>query len=98
MRCDPVVPKTVGERVTLLRRRRGMTKQELAERAGLHRNTVSNIENERLVKPPDDETVSALAAVLGVRPEDLRPTPPTEGDADDDGGGAVPGVPVEEVG
>jgi transcriptional regulator with XRE-family HTH domain len=38
------MPPTLGERVLLMRRRRGLTQRELAERAGINKNTISRLE------------------------------------------------------
>jgi transcriptional regulator with XRE-family HTH domain len=46
--------------------------------------------------PDPGEAEEKLAQIRKILDEPV--SPPTEGDADDDGGGAVPGVPVEEVG
>jgi transcriptional regulator with XRE-family HTH domain len=46
--------------------------------------------------PDPGEAEEKLAQIRKILDEPV--SPPTEGDADDDGGGAVPGVPVEGVG
>lgn len=58
-----------GARVRDLRHRRGWSQEDLAERAGLHRNYVGGIE--RGERNPALDNIWALADALGVRPEDL---------------------------
>lgn len=65
---------TLGERILLLAHRKRMSLGKLAAKADVHRNTVSNIINERLVDPPGQETIAAIAEALGVTPEELNPT------------------------
>lgn len=63
----------IGQRTRKLREERGLIQKELADRAGLARNTVARIEQGRLA--PSATTVSKLADALGVRPGDLFETP-----------------------
>jgi transcriptional regulator with XRE-family HTH domain len=56
-----------------VRGRAGMSQQELAEKAGVERATISNLENrKRAAQPP---TISKLAEALGVDEEDLISAP-----------------------
>ncbi len=52
-----------------LRRERGLTQEQLAERSGLDLASVGRIE--RAVRDPGVRTVARLAQGLGVRPADL---------------------------
>ena len=52
--------------LTAVREAAGLTKKELAQRAGLSRETVSRIET--LKRPAEPATVRALAAALKVEP------------------------------
>lgn len=58
-----------GARLRKLRRERGMTQEELAERSGYHPTHVANIERGRNL--PSLEAVFRLARALGVPPADL---------------------------
>ena len=61
----------VGAKVRELREERGWLQDELAERSGLARNTISRIEMGRL--SPTVDSVTALAGALSVEPGDLFP-------------------------
>lgn len=56
--------------VTEARERKGWKQNELAERAGLDKGTVSRIEAGEIVNPSND-TVKKLERALGVRPGTL---------------------------
>ena len=56
--------KETIRRLVLLREHRGMTMRQLADAAGLHENTISNIEHG--LKHPRIETLAMLADALGV--------------------------------
>ncbi len=60
---DPVL-SSFGLRVSALRRVRGFSQEELAERAGLHRTYISGIE--RGARNVGLRGVAALARALGV--------------------------------
>jgi transcriptional regulator with XRE-family HTH domain len=55
---------TLGKRVRELREQRGLSQEQLAERAGLHWTYVSGIERGR--RNPGLNTLGALAKALGV--------------------------------
>lgn len=57
--------------VTKLRKERGLSQEEFADAAGLHRTYVSGIE--RGVRNPTVTIVAKLARGLGVAPADLLP-------------------------
>ena len=57
------------EKLRELRRRRVLTMQELAEKAGVGRNTIWRLEHGVMGAQP--RTVRKLAAALGVQPEEL---------------------------
>jgi transcriptional regulator with XRE-family HTH domain len=60
-----------GERLRLLRTAKGMSQEQLADAAGLHRTHVSLIEcNRRSVRL---ESLERLAKALGVEPGELVP-------------------------
>ncbi len=55
---------TIGERLMIYRKRAGLTKKELAERAGISVSTVTKYEND--ISNPDHEILSRMAIVLNV--------------------------------
>ena len=55
-----------------LRRRRVLTMEELAEKAGVGRNTIWRLEHEVMGAQP--RTIRKLAKALGVEPEELVKT------------------------
>lgn len=60
---------TTSDRVRELRQARNLYQQELADKAGVSRQTVVNLENGRHV--PDTSTLSKLARALDVPVGDL---------------------------
>lgn len=71
----------------LMRQRRiaRLTQRELAEKAGLHPETVSRLERGATTGSPEAETLRRLATALDMTPEALFPEvlgpPPAEGQA-----------------
>lgn len=66
-------PKTIlGENVRRRRLAAGLSQEELAERAGLHRTYVSSIE--RGQRNVAVENIYAIAEALGCTPGDLLPS------------------------
>jgi len=61
-----------AEKLKELRRRRVLTMEELAEKAGVGRNTVWRLEHGVMGAQP--HTVRKLAKALGVEPEELVKT------------------------
>ncbi len=57
------------ERLRVLRRQRVLTMEELAQKAGVGRNTVWRLEHGVMGAQP--RTIRKLAAALGVQPEEL---------------------------
>lgn len=55
----------LAKNVRLLRGNHGLSQQDLAERAGVHINTVKNIENSKMDSNPRLKTIESLACVLG---------------------------------
>jgi transcriptional regulator with XRE-family HTH domain len=60
-----------GRRVKELRRARGWTKRELAERAQMHDSYVGKVENGTLRRPPSAEVIRRMADALGVSEGEL---------------------------
>ena len=61
---------TLGQRILLSRRDLDLNQEDLADRAGVSRPYISNIERGYLTNPTID-AVQAIAGALGVRPEYL---------------------------
>ncbi len=57
-------PQVLGKRIRDLRKQTGLTQQELATRAGLHRPNLARVENGR--HHPNSDTLTRIAAGLGV--------------------------------
>ena len=67
----------LGERLRLFRERRGLTLQEVADRSGLSRSYISEIENGK--KQPSIKALEALTAALNVSLDALMPEGDTDG-------------------
>ncbi len=67
MNYDPLYKK-LGERIEELRRKRGLTQEELAEKAGLHRAYFWDIERGRNISI---KTAYDIARALGIKLKDL---------------------------
>lgn len=61
--------KTFGQAVRSLRLARGLTQEELAEKASLHVNSISFVE--RGLTPPALDTICSIADALGVQVSEL---------------------------
>jgi len=61
---------SAGSRLRELREKRELTQEQLAELAGMHRNSVYNLEK-GISKEISGENAEALAAALGVKPREL---------------------------
>jgi len=59
----------IGDRLKALRIEQALTQKELAEKAGVTRNTVARLE--RCENEPHMPTVRKIAAALGVHPREL---------------------------
>lgn len=55
---------SIGENIRLNRDKVGMTQDELAEKAGISRNYISDLENNRYI--PSVKTLSKIAKVLNM--------------------------------
>lgn len=62
--------ESIGERVARYRKERGISAQALADRSGLTRAIITNIESGRRSDPTVSQLI-AIALVLGVSPADL---------------------------
>lgn len=68
MATMPVMVK-IGDRLKELRMERALTQQELGERAGIGKNTVNRLEQDKT--DPRPSTLRKLAASLEVSPTEL---------------------------
>lgn len=63
------IRKKFGDKVRELRRVKGLSQEELAFRAGVHRNYLGGIE--RGERNPALDNIAAIAKALGVNPSEL---------------------------
>jgi transcriptional regulator with XRE-family HTH domain len=63
------IAKACGERVRELRRAKGLSQEELADLAGLHRTYLGGIE--RGERNPSLKNIAAISKALGVRLSEL---------------------------
>ena len=61
---------TMGQIIKKLRKGRGFTQEELAEKSGVSRTTISNLENDSN-KTVNTRTLNKIASALGVKLESL---------------------------
>lgn len=61
--------KAMAKRMSKIRKEKGMTQAQLAEKAGLTNNYISNIETQHSI--PSLETLVKICAALEVTPNDL---------------------------
>ena len=69
-------PSTMGKRIAQLRRNKGFTQEQLAEKVGVSAQAVSKWEND--ISSPDISIIPSLAATLGVTTDELLGTKPIE--------------------
>ena len=63
------IKNLLGKRIKEIRKKRGLTQERLAERAGIEAPSLSNIENGKIY--PNNETLEKLSDALNVRPYEL---------------------------
>lgn len=63
----------IATRLRTARRVRGLTQEQLAERAGVHRNTIQNLEADRFTRVPAFriDVMIAVAHALDIQPAEL---------------------------
>ena len=66
--------EAIGERLRRLRKKSGLSQEQLAEKIGVHNNTISRWETE--IDTPKTLHIKALAKALGVSEADLLNEPP----------------------
>ncbi len=62
--------ETFGKILKLIRREKGVSQRELAEKVGVDFSYISKVENDRL-PPPAADTIVKIASVLDIPSEDL---------------------------
>lgn len=63
--------KRIGRNVSALRRQRGMTQEQLAEKMGVETSFIGQIEAPNMAKSISLDTLFRLARALGVPPAEL---------------------------
>lgn len=66
-----MVERSLGQRISEERARRGMLQRDLAAKLDKASSWVSNLENGKLASPPDAETMRRIEEVLGIPEEDV---------------------------
>ena len=74
------MPETIGERLRRLRKKAGLTQEQLAEAIGVHLNTVCLWEKGEYT--PKTQSIKALAKALGVSEADLLNDSPQQHSGD----------------
>lgn len=69
-------PATIGKRIAMLRKEKGMTQEQLAERVGVSPQAVSKWEND--ISCPDISLLPQLAEILGTTTDELLGARPIE--------------------
>lgn len=80
--ADDVSP--IGAAVRRVRADKGLTQQELAERAGLHKTQITELELGK--RPPTVKTLAAILAALEVTWSEFGPVVDSEWELHDQGG------------
>lgn len=62
--------KTFGQTLRELRRSKGISQRELADKIGVDFSYISKVENDRL-PPPAADTIQKICDVLGILPDEL---------------------------
>ena len=70
---DEMLYRTIGKLVRYERKRAGLTQHQLAERAGLTRTSITNLESGN--QQVRVHTLFGIAEALGVLPQQLLPLP-----------------------
>jgi transcriptional regulator with XRE-family HTH domain len=68
--AQPPLATPLARRLRELRQARGLTQRELADKSGIHRGTLQDLELSRVARPRQ-HIIDALADALGVEPNDL---------------------------
>lgn len=63
------IAKSVGKKIRIIRKRKGMSQEEVADVVGVHVSTLGRIE--RGESNPPIQTINKIAQALKVRPREL---------------------------
>lgn len=74
--------KTLGQKISNLRKQRGWTQQELAEKISVHSNHITRLERDKM--KPSSGTLTQLVEVFSISPEELIDTQPSFQDLSQD--------------
>lgn len=66
-----VISKKVGKKIKTIRRQKGFTQEEVADKSGMHVSTLGRIE--RGESNPPLQTLNKIAQVLRVKPKEILP-------------------------
>ncbi len=66
-----VISKKVGKKIMAIRRQKGFTQEEVADKSGMHVSTLGRIE--RGESNPPLQTLNKIAQVLRVKPKEILP-------------------------
>ena len=65
------IGSTLGDKIARLRKQRGWTQGELAEKIFVHPRHVTRLERNKM--KPSEATLARLVEVFGIQPEDIMP-------------------------
>lgn len=63
------IAQSVGRKIRIARKKKGVTQEEVAARAGIHVSTLGRIERGESNAPL--QTLNKIAQAIGVKPKDL---------------------------
>ena len=66
-----VISKKVGKKIRIIRRKKGITQEEIADKSGMHVSTLGRIE--RGESNPPLQTLNKIAQALRVKPKEILP-------------------------
>ena len=66
-----VISKRVGKKIRIIRRKKGITQEEIADKSGMHVSTLGRIE--RGESNPPLQTLNKIAQALRVKPKEILP-------------------------
>jgi transcriptional regulator with XRE-family HTH domain len=67
--CGVMLSRRIGRNIAILRKRRGLTQEKLAEKTGLSQNFIARLETGS--KNPSIETIEAIANAIGCDIEEI---------------------------
>ncbi len=66
-----VISKRVGKKIKTIRKQKGITQEEIADKSGMHVSTLGRIE--RGESNPPLQTLNKIAQALRVKPKEILP-------------------------